>query len=65
MIYEYSKSYLQKQYKGNKAAMRNAGDCIIWTQERIEKCFACGQGTEKDLHEYMRNNKQYCIFEDR
>lgn len=65
MIHEYDKKYLREHYKGNKAAMRNAGDCVIWTLERIEKCFAFGHGTEKDLREYMSNNKRYCIFEDR
>ena len=65
MIHEYDKKYLRKHYKGNKAAMRSAGDCVIWTPERIEKCFAFGHGTEKDLREYMSNNERYCIFEDR
>ena len=65
MIHEYDKEYLHKHYHGNKTAMREAGDCVIWTQERIQKCFAFGHGTEKDLREYMNNNARYCIFEDR
>lgn len=65
MIYEYSKSYLRKEYNGNKAAMRKAGDCTIWTPERIKETFARGQGTEKDLRRYMNSNKQFCFFEER
>ena len=64
MIYEYDKKHLRECYHGNKDAMRKVGDCVIWTQEHIQKCFAFGEGTEKDLREYMRNNTRYCIFED-
>ncbi len=35
MVYEYDKKHLRERYHGNKAAMRKAGDCAIWTPERI------------------------------
>lgn len=62
MMLEISKSYLRQEYAGNLKKCISEMDGILWNKERIKGAFNFGNGTEKDFHEYMRNNKQYCIF---
>lgn len=64
MIIEIDRQHLREHYKGNTACLKAAQDYFEWTSDRVKKCFAFGNGTEKDLREYMRNNTKYCIFEE-
>ena len=34
-----------------------------WTTEQIKKAFNSGRGTISDFKKYMKNNKNFCIFE--
>lgn len=61
---EFDRWLLREEYGGCISEMERAGDFIDWTQERIKKSFAFGLGTEKDLSEYIRNNRKFCIFKE-
>lgn len=62
MIIEISKSYLREEYAGNLKKCISEMDGILWNQERIRGAFNNGNGTEKDFHRYMTDNKQFSIF---
>lgn len=64
MIREYDKKILRVKFNGNIEEATRAGYYTDWTQEMIRGAFNCGNGTEKDLKQYMQNNKQYCIFKE-
>ena len=36
----------------------------VWTPERIKAAFNFGNGTQKDLDRYMKDNQDHCIFKD-
>lgn len=62
MILEISKSYVWKYYGGNSAAAKEAKDGILWTDENIKAAFNNGNGSTKDLKNYISNNKKYAYF---
>lgn len=62
MILEIGKSYVEKIYNGNLKECIKQKDGILWTPNRIKNAFSLGNGTEKDLKEYINNNKKYCYF---
>lgn len=62
MILEIDRAELREYYKGNiKRAIAEKGG-LLWTPERIKHAFNFGNGTEKDLKRYMKDNNIYCIF---
>lgn len=62
MILEIDRAELREYYKGNiKRAIAEKGG-LLWTTERIKHAFNFGNGTEKDLKQYMKDNKIYCVF---
>lgn len=67
MIIEVCKKgdpYLVEHYNNNPLDMVKAGDGLIWDADRIRHAFNFGNGTEKDLHRYMTDNKRFCAFYD-
>ncbi len=64
MILEFDRATLRTEYHGNIKAMEQAGDFLDWTPARIKHAFNFGNGTEKDLRRYMKDNKQFCIFKE-
>ena len=62
MIFEIGKKYCDKFYGGNVKKAVAEKDGILWTPQRISVAFSGGHGTEKDLKEYMKNNKMYAYF---
>ena len=62
MILEIGKSYINRFYNGSlNEAVKNKGG-VLWTDEKIKVAFNCGNGTKKDLKNYINNNKKYCYF---
>ena len=67
MIIEVCKKndpYLKQHYHNNPLEMVQAMDGLLWTPDRIKSAFSFGNGTEKDLREYMDNNRKFCAFYD-
>jgi hypothetical protein len=64
VILEFDRALLRTEYHGNIKAMQQAGDFLDWTPARIKGAFNFGQGTEKHLKEYIKNNRQYAIFKE-
>lgn len=62
MIIEIGKKYLKEEYNNNTKAAIKARDFLEWNAEKIKHAFNFGNGTEKDLQEYMNNNKKSSIF---
>ena len=60
MIIEISQKKAQ-ELKSVDKAIKNLW-FIVWTPERIKAAFNFGNGTQKHINEYMRNNKEFCIF---
>lgn len=61
---EFYKRTLREVYGGNIQKMKDAGHFIVWTPERIKNCFSDGNGTISDLLAYIKNNREFCIFEN-
>lgn len=62
VVLEIGKGYLRKEYNNNiKQALLNR-DYLVWDKDRIKHAFNFGNGTEKDLKRYVKDNRQYCIF---
>lgn len=62
MILEIGKSYIYKFYGGDIAAAVKEKDGILWTNENIKAAFNNGNGTIKNLKNYINNNKKYAFF---
>ena len=62
MILEAGKSYINKFYSGDLKTAINDGAGILWTDEKIKAAFSFGNGTIKDLKNYINNNKKYVYF---
>lgn len=62
MIIEIDKRILKNEYNNDIKKAITDGFYMTWTQERIKGAFSFGNGTEKDLKQYMENNKKYCVF---
>lgn len=62
MIREISKNLLNRKCNGDIKKAVEAGYYTDWTTERIKGAFNFGNGTEKDLKRYMRDNSKYCVF---
>ena len=62
MIIEISRKKAQ-ELKSIDKAIKNLW-FTVWTPERIKAAFNFGIGTQKHFNEYMRNNKEFCIFKD-
>ena len=60
MIIEIYKPLLKKCGSVKEAMLQ--GYYIEWTPERIKGAFNFGNGTKKDLKNYMDNNKELCYF---
>ena len=62
MILEIGKSYINKFYSGDLKAAILKKDGVLWTDEKIKAAFNFGNGTIKDLKNYINNNKKYAFF---
>lgn len=62
MILEIGKSYVTKFYNGNLMDAVKEKDGILYTDEIIKSAFNFGNGTIKDLKNYIENNKKYAFF---
>jgi hypothetical protein len=62
VILEIGKSYINKFYGGDVCAAVKEKDGILWTPEKIKAAFNNGNGSIKDLKNYISNNKKYAYF---
>lgn len=62
MILEIGKGYVNNFYNGKITDAVKEKDGILWTDERIKNAFNSGNGTIKDLKNYINNNKQFAFF---
>ena len=62
MIIEISRKKAQELKSADKA-IKNLW-FTVWTPERIKSAFNFGNGTKKNFIDYMRNNKEFCIFKE-
>ncbi|MBD5534539.1 MAG: hypothetical protein HDQ99_02545 [Lachnospiraceae bacterium] len=62
MVLEVGKSYLRDFYHDNMEECIKKKDGIVWTPERVKAAFNQGNGTEKDLKRYIKDNKKYAYF---
>lgn len=62
MIIEISQKKAQ-DLKSIEKAIKNQW-FTVWTPERIKAAFNFGNGSQKHFNNYMRNNKEFCIFKE-
>lgn len=62
MIIEISRKKAQ-ELKSIEKAIKNQW-FTVWAPERIKAAFNFGNGTQKHFNDYMRNNKEFCIFKE-
>lgn len=63
-IIELSRKRCDEDYNGNFKKMIEVKDGLIFDAEITQRAFNFGNGTEKDLKEYIRNNKIFCKYYD-
>ena len=63
-IYALDRAYCQNRFSGNFRKMIEAGEYVEFDDNRIRRAFNFGNGTEKDMNRFMRDNNKYCRFYD-
>lgn len=63
-VLEISRDYCKRFYNGKTDQMIELQDGVLFDQERIRHAFNFGNGTEKDLMRYIRDNKRFAMFYD-
>lgn len=63
-VLELSRNYCIRFYNGNFEEMIKKEDGVVFDDETVKNAFNDGNGTEKDLQRYMRDNHGYCRYYD-
>ena len=63
-IYMLDRKDCRKSYNGNFLKMIEAEQYVEFDDNRIRRAFNFGNGTEKDMNRFMRDNNKYCRFYD-
>ena len=63
-ILELDKNFCRKYYNGNYKKMIEKLDGLIFDERTTRRAFSFGNGTEKDLMRYIKDNRQYCKYYD-
>lgn len=63
-ILELDKKYCREYYNGKYQPMIDAEDGVIFDDERIRHAFNFGNGTERDMQRWIKDNRQYARFYD-
>lgn len=64
MILELSKNYCKKEYDGDYNKMIDKMDGVLYDDETIKQTFNFGNGSFKDLMNYINNNREYAKYYD-